>query len=316
MAPEILRTPDSRFRDLPGYSFAPHYLEHLDTVPGARLHYLDEGNPESDEVFLCLHGAPTWSYLYRKMIPIFAASGHRVVVPDFIGFGRSDKLADKSDYSFYLHRNVLLEVIERLDLRNITLVCQDWGGLVGLTLPLEMPERFRRVLVMNTTLTPSLLRFNPTFRIWRLWAGLSRNLHPGRVVKLCEPRLSREERAAYDAPYPGRRYKAGARAFPAMVPLRPTDPGAEILRRAETWWRDDWRGDAFMAIGTRDYALGRHTMLPLQRGIRNCPDPMLVKAGHYVQERGEQVATRALEHFGLMRQPDSSLDVAQRQAIL
>jgi len=297
--PDLLRTPDSRFEDLDGYPFAPHYLDDLSAVPGARLHYLDEGDPTSKEVFLCLHGAPTWSYLYRKMIPIFAAPGHRVIAPDLIGCGRSDKLVHRADYSFHMHRAVLLEFIERLDLRNITLVCQDWGGLLGLTLPLEMPDRFARLLVMNTALRTSKLRFNPTFRLWRLWAAASPDVNPGNVVKITEWRVTAAERAAYNAPFPDRRYKAGARAFPAMVPLRPSDDGADLLRRAETWWSEEWTGEAFMAIGTRDDALGHNTMQPLRRAIRNCPEPLLVKAGHYVQERGEVVAERALEHFGL-----------------
>lgn len=299
MKQPYLRTPDDRFEDLDGFAFEPNYLENLARVPGARLHYLDEGDPTSDEVFLCLHGAPTWSYLYRKMIPIFAAPGHRVVAPDLIGCGKSDKLPNKSDYSFHLHRDVLLELITRLDLRNITLVCQDWGGILGMTLPLEMPDRFSRLVVMNTALRTWDLRFNPTFRTWRLWAALSPNVSPGRVVKVTEWNLTKAERAAYDAPFPDRRYKAGARAFPAMVPLRATDEGADVLRRAEHWWREDWRGEAFMAIGSKDGALGSRMMRPLQGTIRNCPEPLVLDAGHYVQERGELVAERALEHFGL-----------------
>jgi len=296
-----LRTPDSRFEGLDGYAFAPHYLSDLACLPGARLHYLDEGEGESGEVFLCLHGAPTWSYLYRKMIPIFAAPGHRVVAPDLLGCGRSDKPTRREDYSLRLHRDALIELIERLDLRDITLVCQDWGGILGMTLPLAMPERFARLVVMNTALRTWELRFNPTFRAWRCWAALSPNLRPGRVVWLNERRLTRAERAAYDAPFPDRRYVAGARAFPAMVPLRDIDEGANLLRRAERWWREDWRGETFMAIGARDGALGPRAMRPLRGTIRGCPEPLLVDAGHYVQERGAVVAKRALERFGLAR---------------
>src|SRR5262245_44509608 len=134
---ELIRTPDDRFVELAGYPFAPHYLA---GPRGARIHYLDEGPKDAQELFLCLHGEPTWSYLYRKMIPIFVAAGHRVVAPDLIGFGRSDKWVQKSDYSFTFHRDMLLGFIERLDLKNITLVCQDWGGVLGLTLPMEMPQ--------------------------------------------------------------------------------------------------------------------------------------------------------------------------------
>jgi len=236
------------------------------------------------------------------MIPIFAEPGHRVLALDLLGCGKSDKLPAVADYSYTLHRKLLIEFVERLDLRNVTLVCQDWGGLLGLTLPMELPGRFERVLAMNTTLMPYLLRYNLMFRIWRMWAWLSPGIRPGYVVKLNEWRLTAQERAAYDAPYPDRRYTAGARAFPAHVPLQRVDDGADILQRAVTWWREDWDGDALLAIGTKDFALGRHTMLPLQRVIRNCPDPLLLRGvSHYVQERGEDVARRALAHFGLDR---------------
>ncbi|MEM6279271.1 MAG: alpha/beta fold hydrolase, partial [Verrucomicrobiota bacterium] len=149
---EALRTPDERFEGLPGYSFSPHYLESLAGFEGLRGHYLDEGDPNSEEVFLCLHGEPSWSYLYRKMIPVFAEADVRVVAPDLLGFGRSDKPVHEDVYTFDFHRDYLLRFIEALDLRNITLVCQDWGGLLGLTLPQDMPDRFQRLLIMNTAL--------------------------------------------------------------------------------------------------------------------------------------------------------------------
>lgn len=299
---EILRTPEERFNNLDSYPFEPHYLEDLDSVPGARMHYVDEGPRDSKEVFLCLHGAPTWSYVYRKMIPIFAAQGHRVIALDLIGCGRSDKLLNQSDYSYHLHRNSLIEFIEKLDLTNITLVCQDWGGLLGLTLPMDMPGRFKRLLIMNTTLPATRLRFNPTFRVWRLWARLSPNIHIGNVVKICEWSVTKTERESYNAPYPDRRYKAGVRAFPALVPLSPKDEGAAILERAAEWFPKNWQGDSFMAIGTKDHALGRNTMLPLRKLIPNCPEPLLVKAGHYVQEQGVEIAEGALQHFGLTKE--------------
>jgi haloalkane dehalogenase len=250
-------------------------------------------------VFLCLHGEPTWSYLYRKMIPVFTAAGHRVVAPDLIGFGRSDKLVRKRDYSFPLHRSLLLQLIERLDLRNITLVCQDWGGVLGLTLPMEMPSRFPRLLVMNTALATGDLPFSWPFFLWRTWVRLSPNLNVGRVLRMGEPRLTPPEIAAYDAPFPDRKYKAGPSVFPSLVPIRPSDPGADISRRAREWWRSEWEGQAFMAIGTRDPILGLRPMKALRKIIRNCPEPLLVDAGHFVQERGEEVARQALERFGL-----------------
>ena len=148
----VLRTSNERFIDLPDFQFDPYYINDLKGFEGLRMHYVDEGPQNANNIFLCLHGEPTWSYLYRKMIPIFASDGNRVVAPDFFGFGRSDKPVDETVYTFDFHHNSLIEFIDHLDLNNITLVCQDWGGLLGLTLPMEMPKRFSRLLIMNTTL--------------------------------------------------------------------------------------------------------------------------------------------------------------------
>ena len=149
---DALRTPEERFAGLPGYPWSPHYVSDLPALGGLRMHYLDEGPRDAPKTWLCLHGNPAWSYLYRKMIPVFLAQGHRVVAPDMIGFGRSDKPKRDSAHGFAFHRQVLLEFVERLDLRNIVLAVQDWGGLLGLTLPMEDPPRYRGLLVMNTTL--------------------------------------------------------------------------------------------------------------------------------------------------------------------
>ena len=145
---DILRTPDERFEGLPEFDFAPRYLTDVPGYEDIRAHYLDEGPKDAKEVFLCLHGEPTWSYLYRRMIPVFSKHGIRVIAPDLIGFGRSDKPTDENIYTFKFHRDYLLAFIEKLDLKNVTLVCQDWGGLLGLTLPMEYPERFKRLLIM------------------------------------------------------------------------------------------------------------------------------------------------------------------------
>ena len=167
---ETLRTPDERFAVLPGFPYEPHYLEDLEGYPGLRLHYVDEGPADADEVFLCLHGEPTWSYLYRKMIPVFRQAGARVVAPDWFGFGRSDKPTDDAVYTFSFHRNTLLRFVERLDLRNITLVCQDWGGLLGLTAPVDLPDRFKRLLVMNTAI-PVGHAISDGFAGWKAFAA-------------------------------------------------------------------------------------------------------------------------------------------------
>src|SRR5471032_2071188 len=195
----VLRTPDARFADLPGFPFVPHYVEDLPGCEGLRAHYVDEGPRQAQQVFLCLHGEPTWSYLYRRMIPMFTQAGQRSVAPDLVGFGRSDKPANDADYTFDFHRRFLLSLIERLDLRNITLVVQDWGGLLGLTLPMEMPERFSRLLVMNTMLATGDVPLSEGFLAWRGWVAKNPDLDCGKLLKRSCPHLSSAEAAVYEA---------------------------------------------------------------------------------------------------------------------
>lgn len=294
---EALRTPDERFAGLPGYSFKPHYMDDLAGYEGLRLHYLDEGQP-GGRVVLCLHGEPTWAYLYRKMIPVFVSAGHRAIAPDFFGFGRSDKPVEDSAYSFGFHRATLLRFIERLNLKNITLVVQDWGGLLGLTLPMEMPERFERLLVMNTTLavgeTPGA-----GFDGWKGYVRANPDLKVGALMKRSTPGLSDAEAAAYDAPFPDQRYKAGVRRFPELVMVSPEMEGVDISRRAAFWWSQEWRGQTFMAVGMKDPVLGPPVMAALRKTIRGCPAPLEIpEGGHFVQEWGEEIARGALKAFG------------------
>jgi haloalkane dehalogenase len=297
--PEILRTADQRFDHLPGFPFAPRYVDDLQGFEGIRIHYLDVGSSPANAVFLCLHGEPTWSYLYRKMIPVFVAAANRVVAPDFIGFGRSDKLTDESKYTFTFHREMLCRFIEKLDLVNITLVCQDWGGLLGLTLPMEMPARFKRLLVMNTALATGDMPMGKGFLEWREWVAQNPDLNVERLMGHACPQLSSEECAAYAAPFPDSRYKAAVRRFPPIVPDHPDADGAEISRKARQWLRTEWDGPTFMAVGMQDPVLGPPAMAYLRQQIRNCPPPLeLEAAGHFVQEWGEEVATRALQAFG------------------
>lgn len=294
----VLRTPDHRFANLPGFAFAPRYLEDLAGFAGMRAHYLDEGPADAGQVFLCLHGEPTWSFLYRRMIPAFTAAGHRVVAPDLFGFGRSDKPADDAVYTFDFHRGFLLSFIERLDLKNITLVVQDWGGLLGLTLPMEMPGRFSRLLVMNTMLATGDEPLTEGFLAWRAWVGRNRDLDCGKLLARSCPHLTPAEAGAYEAPYPDARHKAGARRFPALVPDAPDAPGAALSRRARDWWSGSWKGDAFMAVGSKDPVLGPPVMHRLRSWIRGCPEPWLhPEAGHFAQEWGDEIARRALSHF-------------------
>jgi haloalkane dehalogenase len=295
----MLRTPDDRFADLPGYAFAPHYIDDLSGQEGARIHYLDEGRRDAAQTFLCLHGQPTWCYLYRKMIPVFAHAGARVVAPDLVGFGRSDKPTDESFYTFTRHREMLRAFIERLDLAGITLVCQDWGGILGLTLPMEMPARFARLLVMNTALGTGDLLLGKGFLDWRAWANKNPDMDIARLMKRSVTDLGDAEASGYGAPFPDSTFKAGVRRFPNLVPDHPDADGAKLSRRARDWWRTEWTGKTFMAVGATDPVLGPPVMNNLRKQIRGCPEPYVIAdAGHFVQESGTEVAQAALRYFG------------------
>jgi haloalkane dehalogenase len=227
---DVLRTPDDRFAGLPDFAYAPNYVEDLSGFEGVRVHYLDVGDPQADAVALCLHGNPSWSYLYRKMIPVFTRAGLRVVAPDLIGFGRSDKPVDESVHGFDFHRRMLLAFVERLDLQNTMLVCQDWGGLLGLTLPMAQPRRFTRLLVMNTALAIGE-GLSEGFLQWRAFSASQPDLDVAALFKRSTPILSDAEAAAYAAPFPDRRYKAALRAFPAGRGRRGVPPGARLVAR-------------------------------------------------------------------------------------
>lgn len=295
---DALRTPDSAFANLPDYPWAPRYLSDLPSLAGLRLHYLDEG-PREGLTWLCLHGNPAWSYLYRKMIPVFLAAGHRVVAPDLIGFGKSDKPKKDSFHSFTGHRQNLLEFVERLDLKNIVLVVQDWGGLLGLTLPMAAPERYRSLLVMNTTLATGDVPLSPGFLAWREMCAKNPEFDVARLFARGNPQMSAEECAAYNAPFPDRGHRAALRAFPAMVPEFETSDGAALSREARSFWRERWQGRALMAVGAQDPVLGLAVMQQLQTMIRGCPEPMVLpQAGHFVQEHGDVIARQALHSLG------------------
>jgi pimeloyl-ACP methyl ester carboxylesterase len=253
---------------------------------------------------LCLHGNPTWSYLYRHMIPVFTAAGLRVVAPDLIGFGRSDKPADEAAHTWDLHRGMLLGLVERLDLRDILLVVQDWGGLFGLTLPLAAPERYTRALIMNTALCTGEL--GEGFRQWRSFSNSQPDLAVGRLLRRGKADLSESEAAAYDAPFPDASYKAALRAFPNLVPDAERD-GADAAPiqlgcAAARFWSERWDGVALVAIGMADPVLGAGVMRRLHASIRHAPPPIeIAEAGHFVQEWGAPIARAALEHFGIVK---------------
>jgi len=297
MPVDALRTPDDRFEGLPDFPYAPHYVDDLPGYSGLRVHYVDEGPRDAADTFLCLHGQPTWSYLYRKMIPVFAAAGGRVVAPDWLGFGRSDKPVEDAVYTYSFHRQMMIELIERLNLGNVTLVCQDWGGLLGLTIPMEMPERFSRLIVMNTAM-PTGTSPGPGFEAWKAFNRSQPDLDIAALMKRGTPILSDAEAAAYAAPFPDASHKAGVRRFPELVMVAPDMDGVEVTKRARQWWSDEWQGKSFMAVGLQDPVLGPPVMEDLRGVIRGCPAPLeLPEAGHFVQEWGAGVATAALGAF-------------------
>ena len=306
---QALRTPDDRFENLPNWPYTPKYVEDLPGFEGLRMHYVDEGSSDKDAVtFLCIHGEPSWAYLFRKMIPVFASAGHRAVAVDMFGFGRSDKPADDETYTYHFHRDALLAFVEKLDLKNVCLVVQDWGGLLGLTLPMAAPERYTRLIVMNTGL-PGGEEAGEGFSAWRAFNRSQPDLDVGGLMKRATPILSDEEAAAYSAPFPDQSYKGGVRRFPELVMLKEkgaadltpsSKEGVETSLKARKFWSQDWTGDSFMAIGMQDPVLGPPAMHMLRSMIRNCPEPMEVaEAGHFVQEWGEPIAKAALEKFGI-----------------
>jgi haloalkane dehalogenase len=244
----VKRTPDTFFKHLTDWPHLLRYLTDLPSVDGLRVHYVDAGEADSERVFLCLHGQPTWSYLYRKMIPVFTASGARVVAPDLLGFGRLDKPADAATYGFRFHRQMLLDLIDRLDLDNITLVVQDWGGLLGLTLPMARPSRIARLLVMNTTLATGT-SLSEGFENWRAYCRANPDLQIGRLMQRSVPALTQDEAAAYDAPFPDTSYKTGVRRFSEMVMTTPDMEGTDISKQAIEYLSTAWQGQSFMAIG-------------------------------------------------------------------
>jgi tRNA(adenine34) deaminase len=298
---DALRTPDERFHNLPGYPWAPHYLNDLPALQGLRMHYLDEG-PSLDKphstTWLCLHGNPAWSYLYRKMIPTFLETGARVVAPDLVGFGKSDKPKKDAFHSFTRHRQILLELVEKLDLKNVVLVVQDWGGLLGLTLPMAAPQRYKGLLVMNTALGTGDVPLSAGFLAWREMCAQNPGFDVARLFSRGNPQMSAPESAAYAAPFPDAGHRAALRAFPPMVPATEDADGAAISRQARSFWKDQWQGRSLMAIGAQDPVLGPPVMRGLQQLIKGCPPPLVIDdAGHFVQEHGLAIAQRAVLEF-------------------
>ncbi|MEQ1536949.1 MAG: tRNA adenosine(34) deaminase TadA [Burkholderiaceae bacterium] len=304
---DALRTPDAAFDNLPGYPWQPHYVSNLPALEGLRLHYLDEGEAEvaieafGQTTYLCLHGNPAWSYLYRKMIPALLESGSRVIAPDLIGFGKSDKPKKDAFHTFTWHRQVLIELIERLDLQNIVLVVQDWGGIFGLTLPHEFhgkSNRIKGLLVMNTMLATGEAPLSQGFLDWREMCRKNPEFKIDKLFARGNPQMSPAECAAYMSPFPEKGFRAATRAFPPMVPEIPQADGAEVSRKARDFWENEWEGRTLMAVGALDPVLGLPAMRELQKSINGCPEPLVLdQAGHFVQEHGEDVAKLAVQVF-------------------
>jgi len=295
----ILRTPEERFVDLANFSLPSHYGE----VDHLRIHYVDDGDSSRDPVLL-MHGEPTWCYLYRHMIPVFVQHGYRAIAPDLVGFGRSDKPADRRDYTYERHVEWMTKWLLAIDLRNITLVCQDWGSLIGLRLAAEQSDRFARIVLANGGLPAGDWRPPWAFRLWRLFAQYSPWFPISRIVAAgCQSRLSPDAVAAYDAPFPDESYKQGARAFPALVPIRPDDPAVPANRRA---WEVFERWDKpFLTAFSDGDPITRGLDRAFQRrvpGASGQPHTVIRDAGHFLQEdKGVELAHLTVEFIEVTR---------------
>ena len=283
-----LRTPDSRFENLPGYDFDANYID----VDGLRMHYVDEG-PRDGAIMLLLHGEPSWSYLYRTMIPPLVDAGFRVIAPDLIGFGKSDKPTKKSDYSYAGHVEWMKQFIESLDLKEITLFCQDWGSLIGLRVAAESEQRFAQIAIGNGGLPTGDQAMPKAFKIWRAFARYSPWFPIGKIIqKATITELTDEIVAAYDAPFPSAKFKAGARAFPMLVPATPNDPASDANRAA---WKifGQWRKPFLTTFSNRDPVTrgGEKYFQDTVPGAKNHEHVKIRNAGHFLQEdKGPEIA--------------------------
>ncbi|MCF8111145.1 MAG: haloalkane dehalogenase [Desulfobacteraceae bacterium] len=290
---KTLRTPDQRFSNLPGFPFDPNYV-HIDDGEGGslRVHYVDEG-PESAEPVLLMHGEPTWSYLYRKMIPIITRQGYRAIAPDLVGFGRSDKPADRADYTYRRYVDWMQQVIDRLSLSRITLVCQDWGGLIGLRLVAANPERFARVVTANTGLPTGDQEMTAAFHEWQKFSREAPEFPVGNIIAGgCHKQPAPEVIEAYDAPFPDDTYKEGARIFPSLVPTTPDDPETPANREA---WKvlENFEKPFLTAFSDQDPITrgGEKAFQKRVAGAKNRTHITIEGGGHFLQEDcGEKLA--------------------------
>ncbi len=285
---DFLRTPDDCFNGLPDFAYTPHYTQ----VGGLRVAHIDEG-PRDAPVVLLMHGEPTWSFLYRKMIPVLLAAGFRVVAPDLVGFGRSDKPARPSDYSYANHVRWMNAWLAANDLRRITLFCQDWGSLIGLRMVVDAPQRFDRIVLANGGLPTGTSPIPFAFKVWRAFARFSPWFPIGRIVKAgCAQGLTPQELAAYDAPFPTRRHRIATRLLPGFVPTRPDDPERENNERAWEFFKR-WDKPFLTLFSNRDPVTrgGHRIWHQLVPGAQGQPHAVTRGAGHFLQEdKGAEVA--------------------------
>jgi len=288
----VIRTPDEKFHNLPDYPFNPRFAD----INGMRVHYVDEG---AGEVVLCLHGEPSWSYLYRKMIPVMAKKC-RVVAPDFIGFGKSDKFTRMEEYTYAMHRDTIIRLIEKLDIKGITIVVQDWGGLIGLRVVSVIPERFARLVIMNTGLPTGEGQMPEAFMQWRKFALQTPDLPIGAIIRggtAINKNLPPEVIAAYDAPFPSPEYKAGAKAWPLMVPISQDDEAAPELKAAREFLKT-WNKPALIMFSDGDPITrgGDKFFRALIPSAKDQPEIEIKRAGHFLQEdKGEEIAIHILD---------------------
>jgi haloalkane dehalogenase len=292
----ILRTPEERFADLPDFPYSPHYT----MVGGLRIAHIDEG-PRDAPAVLLMHGEPSWSFLYRKMIPVLVGAGLRVIAPDLVGFGRSDKPARKADYSYLNHVLWMTAWLEANDLQHLTLFCQDWGSLIGLRMVVEAPPRFDRIVLANGGLPTGTTAVPRAFRIWRAFARWSPWFPIGRIIKSgCALGLSRAEVAAYDAPFPSARYRIAARLFPSFVPTTPSDPERVNNERAWEFFKR-WDKPFLTLFSNRDPVTrgGARIWQKLVPGAQGQPHAVIRGAGHFLQEdKGAEVAKAIVAFIG------------------
>jgi len=296
---DFLRTDEARFARVPDFPYTPHYT----AVGGLRIAHIDEG-PRDAPVVLLMHGEPTWSFLYRKMIPVLLQAGLRVVAPDLVGFGRSDKPTRAADYSYLNHVLWMSAWLEANELRHITLFCQDWGSLIGLRLAAAAPQRFDRIVLANGGLPTGTTPLPFAFKVWRAFARYSPWFPIGRIVKAgCADGLTPQEVAAYDAPFPTRAHRLGARLFPTFVPTTPDDP--ERARNEAAWAVFERWDKPFLTLFSNRDPVTRgghriwHARVP---GARGQPHAVTRGAGHFLQEdRGAEVAQAIVAFIGARR---------------